>query len=544
MLPPELGPRVRVGDRAPDISQAGKLATFDAVDTETGAPLLVCALKAPLAIDPEIRRVARHGLDAVARLDHPGIAKPVVVAEDEGRLAFAIPRVDGVGVSRLLREGAIFTEREVASAGRSLLDALAHAHARGVCFGNIKSTNVVLCLDRRSTVIVGLPKPPPDYGSIRHVATYVGVPHECAPELLDRGVFDARADLYGVGLVLYEMCAGVLPFRAQLNFGDVVAAVIDEGVPPLTDTLPDVAPGLAQVIARAVARDPSQRFASAREMAEALSRAGVRGEPLLSKERLSRVVRDAFPTPIAAAFAAMEGADHPQTQVQCLVSAAHVMIQMLAFAALSSAPPPEPGKDELDGLDFGRPPLGTWVTGLRLASRRGGPIPELADAWRPLDALVHVRNEVRHGVSTGIGAARRRLQEARPLLDHALTTARFLRKYPLFAVERCDLVDDAYVSKVWRFRGARGGEERESIRTPHMLSSGRVYLATPALDRFIGLYPFVLHGECENCSASGLFLYESAGDERAHYGDCRCGQPYHDEKAVEELERRGLLRPT
>lgn len=541
MQPPDLGPRIHVGERARGVSQSGKLSTFDAIEADTNTPLLVCALKPSLASDPEIRRVVRHGLDALARLEHPGIAKLVAAVEDPEQLAFAIRRIDGAGVSRLLREGAIFTEREVVSAGRSLLEALAHTHGRGVCFGNVKSTNVVLHHDRRRAVIVGLPKPPPQFTSIRHVATYVGVPHECPPELLERGELDARSDLYGVGLVLYEMCAGALPFRAQLNFGDVVAAVLEDGVPPLTETLPDIAPALATVIARAVARDPSERYSTAAEMGEALARAGARDEPLLSRERLSGIVRETFPTPIADLFASIDASDDPQTQIHRLVDAGHVLIQLLAFAALASTQ----GEHGLEraGLDLGRPLLSTWTQSLRLAASARGVIPELATTWRPLEALVQLRNEIRHGVSPSVGTARRRLHEARPRLEQALTASRFLRKYALLVVQRCDYVGGSFTCRVLRLRGARGGEVAESMQTLQPLESGKVYLATPTLDRFVDLSPFVLHRACPVCEEDELFLYESSGDRVAHYRSSHNGHPLRDEEALDELERRGLLRP-
>src|SRR5690606_20680230 len=115
--------------------------------------------------------------------------------------------------------------------------------------------------------------------------TIVGTPHYMAPEqLMESKSVDGRADLYSVGVILYELLSGRLPHDAE-SLGALIGLVLTTDPIDLSAVLPDVPPPVAAVAQRALAKDPATRFQSAREMADALGRCLDGSAPLVPSTR-------------------------------------------------------------------------------------------------------------------------------------------------------------------------------------------------------------------------------------------------------------------
>jgi len=210
---------------------------------------------------------------ATARLDHPSCVRVF----DHGRTARGIPYIamellDGPSLAEALRAETPSVRRALQIA-RGLLAGLAHAHARGVLHRDVKPENVMLVAreghaPRAVLIDFGLAALCDEAG-LTGTGMCLGSPSYVAPERLAGQPYDARCDLYAVGVILYEMIAGVRPFVGA-SPEEVMRNALQRPPRPLRAHRRDVSPALDAVIRRALAKDPARRFADAEEMLAAL----------------------------------------------------------------------------------------------------------------------------------------------------------------------------------------------------------------------------------------------------------------------------------
>lgn len=210
----------------------------------------------------------RNEAQAAGRLQHPGIVA-VYDYGDEGDIAYiAMEYVEGATLARYLAGDTRFGEDDVVSLVAQLLDALEHAHAHGVWHRDIKPANLLLAHDGRLKVA--------DFGIARiasvnltQVTSIVGTPGYMAPEQLLGKAIDGRADLYAVGVLLYQLLVGKPPFSGTLE--SLMYRVVNE--PPV---LPSATPGWDRgtaydaLLATALAKNAEQRHADAASFKQAL----------------------------------------------------------------------------------------------------------------------------------------------------------------------------------------------------------------------------------------------------------------------------------
>ena len=177
-----------------------------------------------------------------SKLNHPHICTIYEVGEHEGQAFIAMELVEGRSLSTLLEGGALPVEH-VQRYGLQLAEALAHAHERGIIHRDLKSANVIVTPDGRAKVLdFGLAKRQ-SAGDLSETATrgsetvtapgmVVGTLAYMAPEQLRGRPADARSDIWSLGVVLYEMAAGVRPFRGSTGF-ELSSAIMNQAPPPL-----------------------------------------------------------------------------------------------------------------------------------------------------------------------------------------------------------------------------------------------------------------------------------------------------------------------
>ena len=215
--------------------------------------------KADDALALRFEREAR----AIARLDHPGCVRIL----DYSARYITMELVPGETLASALRDGR-FDEARAIRIARGLLVALAHAHARGVLHRDVKPENVMLAGARPVLIDFGLACLD-DEAAVTAVGTCVGSPSYVAPERLLGHPYDARADVYAVGVILYEMLAGTRPFVGDTT-DDIMHQTLHRPPRPLRALRPELSPALDALVRRALAKRPSRRFGDAEHMLSAL----------------------------------------------------------------------------------------------------------------------------------------------------------------------------------------------------------------------------------------------------------------------------------
>ncbi len=252
--------------------------------------------------DEHARARFRREALALSQLNHPHICTIYEVGEAAGQTYIAMEYVEGRPLSAQVPADGLPVETALRY-GTQIADALAHAHERGVAHRDLKSANVMITPDGRSKVL--------DFGLAKRLrgadeatrsreteaGTIAGTLHYMAPEVLRGEPPDERSDLWALGVMLFEMTAGELPFRGQTGF-EISSAIIKEPPAPLP---PRVPAGLRAIIQRCLAKEPGQRYRRAGEVRAALE--AIHSEAAVAPARPA-VARRRWPLPAALAVGA------------------------------------------------------------------------------------------------------------------------------------------------------------------------------------------------------------------------------------------------
>lgn len=205
-----------------------------------------------------------------ARLHHPAIVRVLEAGEDEGRLFIAMELVAGRTLASVLANRAPLPLPAALGVAREVAAALAHAHTKGVIHRDLKPENVMLASDGSTRVLdFGIARIAGERG-LTTAGTFIGSPRYAAPEAATRPV-DARADLYALGIMLFEMLEGRPPFDDPSPLRLLLLHVRQPLPPP--ETLPVPLPGeVWRLLARLCAKDPAARPADAATVQAELDR--------------------------------------------------------------------------------------------------------------------------------------------------------------------------------------------------------------------------------------------------------------------------------
>lgn len=248
-------------------------AVYRAKHVHTDAVVALKVLKAQLNADQrmldrflrEAKAAASVGSDHIVRVLDAGLAN--------GQAFLALEYLDGWDLKELShREGPLAPQRVAMLVGQ-VLDGLEAAHARGIVHRDMKPANVFVVGERVKILDFGISKMHGSDGTpsgLTMTGMAMGTPSYMSPEqFFDAKAVDARADLYSVGVMLYELLGGRLPFDAD-SYAALIVKVKTETPVPLALVRPELPPALAAVVDRALSKEKEHRFASAKDMAIAL----------------------------------------------------------------------------------------------------------------------------------------------------------------------------------------------------------------------------------------------------------------------------------
>jgi serine/threonine protein kinase len=260
----------------------------------------VAALKviAPaLSADEDFRRRFQRESQVAASVRQPNVVTIYQAGEAEGLLFVTMELVHGTDLRGLIAERGRIDLATASAIVTQIAAALDAAHASALVHRDVKPANVLISSAAPLHVYLsdfGLTKRTSSQSGITKTGLFVGTIDYAAPEQIKGWPVDAPADVYALGCVLFEMVSGRPPFRRENEYATMYAHT-SEPPPLLSSVAPGVPPALDAVIARALAKDPDERYPSAGDLARAAS-AAVAGQPPVEPERTVAVGR-AAPSP-------------------------------------------------------------------------------------------------------------------------------------------------------------------------------------------------------------------------------------------------------
>jgi serine/threonine-protein kinase len=284
--------RYRLVDR---IGSGGMADVWCADDTQLGRKVALKLLHPRFAADGEFVERFRREASSAAGLQHPNVVGVFDRGEWDGTYYIAMEYLPGRSLKQLVRDHGALDPALAVSLVLQILKAARFAHRRGIVHRDIKPHNVIVDEEGRAKVT--------DFGIARagasdmtETGSILGTAQYLSPEQAQGHPVDARSDLYSIGVVLYELLTGHVPFDAESPVTIALKQVSEDPVPP-GQLNPAVPPALDAVVMRAMEKDPARRFQDADSFAAALQHAmDGRGAP-------------AAPPPPADPVAALEEAD-------------------------------------------------------------------------------------------------------------------------------------------------------------------------------------------------------------------------------------------
>jgi serine/threonine protein kinase len=260
------------------LGEGGMAQVYLARDVRLGREVAVKVLDRRLGERSGFRERFLREAKLAAALDHPNIVQLYDFGEEGADLYLVMPYMSGGSLQDKLSQ-APFSVNDVVNYAMQIADALEYAHGQGIIHRDVKPANIMLHADGRvllgdfglAKIFDGTPRP-----AIRDGRPDAGTPEYMAPEQI-KGQTDARSDLYGLGVVMYLLLTGRLPFSGASSNSVMEGHLYRLAAPP-RQINPKVTPAVDEVVQKALAKDPRFRFQTAREMSGALVTALVSGD--------------------------------------------------------------------------------------------------------------------------------------------------------------------------------------------------------------------------------------------------------------------------
>jgi len=270
---------------APEIKQIGRYAVetvigrgamgavYRGTDPTTGRTVAIKTLALAHEFHGEALTEARarftREAQTAARLKHPAIAAVLESGEEQGLAYIVMEHVAGQSLVEFTTAGRLLAPVQVAAIGAQIADALGHAHQHGVIHRDIKPANVLVDVDAGIAKVTDFGIALVTDAARTRTGLMLGTPSYMSPEQMMGSRIDGRADLYALGVVLFQLLTGSLP-HPQESMARLMQAIVNEPAPDVRTLRPEVPEALARIVAQALRKPPPQRQADAAQLAAEL----------------------------------------------------------------------------------------------------------------------------------------------------------------------------------------------------------------------------------------------------------------------------------
>jgi predicted Ser/Thr protein kinase len=330
------------------LGRGGMGVVYKAHDRSLDELVAVKLLREDLVATPDLKRRFLSEIKLARRVRHPNVCAIHEYGEDSGTQYIAMEFIEGVNLRQVLEERGPLPAGEAAGIGGQLARGLAAIHAVGIVHRDLKTPNIMR--DARGAVRLmdfGIAKSIDSETHATATGSLVGTPEYMSPEQARGDKVDVRSDLYSLGIVVFELLTGRVPFRAETPLAVLMKHIHEE--PPWAEAAAraEISTAARSVLQRALSKEPGQRFQSASELAEALE----------SIARVSETAQVSKPTawipPRHQGATALQPAETPSPREAALATATHVPTPMptrppaaatVNDAPVVAAPRPRPHK--------------------------------------------------------------------------------------------------------------------------------------------------------------------------------------------------------
>ncbi len=343
------------------IGRGGMAEVWRATDTRLGRAVAIKRLRVDLATDPTFQARFRREAQAAAGLNHPNIVSVYDTGEEvDTATGVTVPfivmeLVDGHTLKDVLRDDRRILPERALEFTQGVLDALSYSHRAGIIHRDIKPANVMLTPNGTVKVMdFGIARAVADTSAtMTQTAAVIGTAQYLSPEQARGETVDARSDLYSAGCLLYELLVGRPPFVGDSPVSVAYQHVRELPTPPSTLD-PEITQAMDAVVMKSLAKDPADRYQSAREMRDDITRL-IAGSPVAAPPPLP--MPDPAPT-LATSVLAQGRADSP--------TGTQVITRRADAEPLPDAPPGTVGVDDRAGGLVGRVGRGARVRAVRV----------------------------------------------------------------------------------------------------------------------------------------------------------------------------------
>ena len=276
------------------LGTGGMGTVYLANHTQIGRQAAIKGLKPQLAVDLDIRARFKNEAALMAKLHHPNIVDLYDYVEMEGNLFLIMEYVQGVTLERYVYEiTGPLTENQAKRIFAKILDAFAYAHQSGIVHRDIKPANIMITQTGDIKIMdFGIAKMAnKEDKKLTQAGVRLGTLFYMSPEQIRAAWnIDARSDIFSLGITLFEVLTGSLPYPENMGEYDLSQKIVNEPLPRLKDYLSEASEHMQKIIDKATAKNPEDRFQSAEEFKKALLSANLSGKSETVEEHLNQVV--------------------------------------------------------------------------------------------------------------------------------------------------------------------------------------------------------------------------------------------------------------